>query len=484
MKFNFLAPANILFTMVGLLCSYAVANDVVITPDSDLEEINKTIVAGDNLILTDGVWKDAELLFESLPGTEASPIHIRPQNSGKVIFTGETTLRLSGSYVVLSGFVFRDITETSDVVQMRTHSLRHAHNCRITDCVFEQTPDSAPGIESKWLSVFGTKNRVDHCYFAGKKSRGPTLIVWVDDTIGDNRIDHNHFGPRPELGQNGAETIRIGTSEVSMKTSRTTVEDNYFNRCNGEAEIISSKTCENIFRRNVFEQCSGSLTLRHGDRCTVDGNVFLGAQKPDTGGVRIVGREHVVTNNYFDGLRGESAQAAICMMNGAPKAALNGYAPVSGVTVAHNTFVDCKDTLNLGYKAGKKRSAAPADSTVSGNLFLPGQWPLFKVNGKPTGFVWEGNLHQSGTASDKEQLVQFERRDLKLAKGPDGLMRPADSEPLITKIKPLVDKDIDGDPRGENVLAGCDEPVASDKPTEWPNAKNTGPTWLETSQSN
>ena len=107
---------------------------------------------------------------------------------------------------------------------------------------------------------------------------------------------------------------------------------------------------------------------------------------------------------------------------------------------------------------------------------------MFKVNGKPTGFVWEGNLQQTG-GSDEGQLVQFERRDLKLSKGSDGLMRPSDSEPLLTNIKPLVDKDIDGDPRGANILAGCDEPVASDKPTEWATANNTGPTWLASKDS-
>src|SRR2546427_4317060 len=50
------------------------------------------------------------------------------------------------------------------------------------------------------------------------------LQVEVEDVPNEHRIDHNHFGPRPPLGENGGETMRIGYSYQSMKTSRTLVE--------------------------------------------------------------------------------------------------------------------------------------------------------------------------------------------------------------------------------------------------------------------
>ena len=34
-----------------------------------------------------------------------------------------------------------------------------------------------------------------------------------------HRIDHNYYGPRPPLGSNGGETIRIGTSDESLSAS-------------------------------------------------------------------------------------------------------------------------------------------------------------------------------------------------------------------------------------------------------------------------
>jgi len=60
-----------------------------------------------------------------------------------------------------------------------------------------------------------------------------------------------------------------------MRNSRAVVESNLFDRCDGELEIISSKSCENVYRHNTFLDCAGMLTLRHGNRCTVEGNFFI-----------------------------------------------------------------------------------------------------------------------------------------------------------------------------------------------------------------
>jgi poly(beta-D-mannuronate) lyase len=344
----------------------------------------------------------------------------------------------------------------------------------LTNCLFEQTSDSDVGIESRWLSVYGTKNRIDHCYFGGKKNRGSTLVVWVAGAVERHRIDHNLFGPRPELGRNGGETIRIGTSDVSELDCRTIVEDNYFHECNGEAEIISNKSCENIYRHNVFDACSGALTLRHGHRCLVDGNVFLGRKKRGTGGVRIIGQEHTVTNNYFEGLRGDAERAAICLMNGVPNGSLNGYAPVRKAIVSHNTFIDCKVTIEIGVGAGESQSAAPVDCRIAHNAFLPDKWPLFRVHAKPAQFVWKANKHQAGRFHE-DQLVRFERVDLRFERAADGLVRPTTTESLRTTVASPVRRDLDGNARGDTPLAGCDDPTNLHR--QLPSVRNTGPTW-------
>lgn len=458
---------------VGLVTGVAVAKEFRITPSTDVEHLAKQVQAGDSLVLANGLWKDADLKFEQLPGTADAPVRIRAETAGQVVFTGATEFRFSGQYVIVSGLVFRDTDGASDVVQLRTHSQRHAHHCRMTDCVFEQSPESKTGMESRWLSVYGTENRIDHCYFGGKRSRGPTLVVWVGEAAGKHRIDHNHFGSRPPLGRNGGETIRIGTSDVSERNCQTIVEDNYFHACDGESEIISNKSCENIYRRNVFDACSGALTLRHGHRCLVDSNVFLGRTKRGTGGVRIIGRDHVVTNNYFEGLRGDSERAAICLMNGIPNGPLNGYAPVVNALVAHNTFIDCKVTLEIGYGAGSKQSAAPAACRITHNLFCPGKWPLMRRHAELVDSVWRGNKQQRPVRRD--QPVSFELVDVPFERAVDGLLRPTSDQPLRTDIPSPVARDLDGHPRRPRALAGCDDPRTPHRC--WPSPANTGPTW-------
>ena len=441
-----LSPARAPRVSAFLLCliiQSSPAAEFRINPDTRLETALVRVSAGDSIVLANGIWKDPELRFERLGGTAKNPILIRAESPGKVVLTGKVEFRLSGTHVTVSGLVFRNTRGVSDAFRFRSHSERHAHHCRITGCSFEQTTGSRDDKESRWLNVYGTNNRVDHCHFADKRNKGPTLVVWVNEKIGNHRIDHNHFGHRPELGGNGGETIRIGTSDVSELNSRTIVEDNYFERCNGENEAISNKSCENIYRNNVFERCSGTLTLRHGHRCEVSGNVFLGHAEKGTGGVRIIGRDHRVTNNYFEGLRGSGERAAVCFMNGMPDSPLSGYAPVRNALVASNIFIDTKVSIEFGVSASKRISANPANSIIAHNSFLPGKWELFRVEAKPKNFKWIGNRYQIGKTRGAD-LVDIKRVDIPLKRATNGLLRP------VGDIAP---------------------------PRTLPSAKNTGPGW-------
>lgn len=402
------------------------AREIRMTPQTELKPLLKTVAPGDALVLANGEWRDVELRFESLPGTAAQPIRIRAESPGKTVFTGASIFGVSGSNVIVSGFTFRNPQGVSDVFQLRTHSSRHAHHSRVTDCVFEQTEGSRTDKESRWLNVYGTHNRIDRCFFAGKRNKGTTLVVWVGETPGKHRLDRNHFGPRPELGRNGGETIRIGTSDVSERDCDTVVESNYFERCDGEAEIISNKSCGNVYRDNLFDRCGGALTLRHGHRCVVEGNVFLGGTLKGTGGVRIIGRGHHVTDNYFEGLRGDGERAAICFMNGIPDGPLSGYAPVRDALVAGNWFIDCKVSMEFGVRASSKVSVRPANCRILGNAFLPGKWELFRVTAEPLNFTWRDNSYQTGKTRGAD-LVEIERVDMPLQRGTDGLLRPVDS---------------------------------------------------------
>ena len=466
--------------LVLLLIGSSQAEQHRVSSDTDLKKLCKKVVAGDSIVLENGTWQDVELEFGGLSGTSDSPVSIVAETPGKVVLSGKTEVRVSGQHVVVAGLVFRDCLNVDNVFEMRSDDEELASHCRITDCVFEQPADIASNKETTWLAIYGMNHRVDHCYFGGKKTRGATIVVWVSEQPEKHRIDHNFFGPRPKLGQNGCETIRIGSSKDSEFVCQTVVEDNYFFQCDGEAEMISNKSCENIYRRNVMRECSGALTLRHGHRCLVEGNVFLGNEQPGTGGVRIIGQGHRVINNYFEGLRGDEERASICLMNGIPDGPLNGFAPVEDAIVAHNTLIDCKVTVEIGVGAGKrKRTVAPANCLFANNVFSSGKWQPFRIHADPVGFVWAGNKLQSGRDYEN-QLVEIDRVALGLQRSKDALMRPADSKQLQTEslTKMEVKTDIDGQPRGEVALAGCDEPETSLR--TFPSPANSGPDWWRT----
>lgn len=432
------------------------AKEFRMTPKSKLKPILKEAEAGDVIILEDGTWKDVKLRFEGLVGTEGKPIQIRAESPGKVVMTGSSQVRVSGSHIVVSGLSFLNPNGEADVFEFRTHDERLAHFSRITDCSFEQTQKGSDK-KSLWVNVYGTNNRVDHCYFAGKQNKGTTLVVWVTETPGRHRIDHNYFGRRPVLGGNGGETIRIGISDTSEHSSGTVVEQNYFYRCNGEGEVVSNKSCENVYRYNLFERCEGALTLRHGHRCLVEGNVFLGQKEEGTGGVRIIGSDHQVLNNYFESLRGDAERAAVSFMNGIPESPLDGYAPVKNAFIAHNTLIDCKVSFEFGVSASEKISVAPSGCVVSHNVFAPGKWELFRVQEKPHDFRWLGNKYQKGKTRGAD-LVEIERVKIEFVRGEDGLLRPTEVDQLLANERSEVRLDLDGELRS-SWIAGCDDPA-------------------------
>ena len=246
------------------------------------------------------------------------------------LLTGLSRLRIAGAWVVVDGLTFTNgYVSSGDVIGFQETTFNLASFSRITNCAIIHYNPPNGMLDTKWVSLYGFSNRVENCYFVGKTNLGTTLVVWVDTDAnkpGYHYVGRNYFGPRPPLGVNGGEAIRVGTSDVSLNNSRTTVEYNFFERYNGDAEIISSKSCENVYRFNTFVECEGALSLRHGNRCTVEGNFFFGGLKPLTGGVRVVGEDHLVYNNYFADLTGTSARSPVSIMQGLVNTPLSGYA--------------------------------------------------------------------------------------------------------------------------------------------------------------
>ncbi len=340
----------------------------------NVAEFNRAVESatpGTRIVLANGIWKDAELLFKG-EGTENDSIVLSVETKGKVILSGNSNLSMAGSFLKVEGLVFKDgFTPTNAVISFRENRDHMANNSRLTECVIDNFNNPERHVQDYWVTIFGKNNRIDHNHIEGKKNLGVTMIVGLDtkeSVENHHRIDHNYFGPRPTFGNNGGETLRIGTSHTALENSNTVVESNYFDRCNGEHEIISNKSCQNIFKHNTFFECTGTLTMRHGNETLVDGNVFIGNGKPSTGGVRVINESQTVINNYHIGLTGYRFRGAFVMMNGVPNSPPNRYVPVIDSKVNNNTFINC-DHIQLCAGSDAERSQAPLNSEMNGNIF-------------------------------------------------------------------------------------------------------------------
>lgn len=342
---------------------------LVKTPE-EFKKVSSSLQAGDVVILANGEWKDVDLVLEG-KGTDVSPIYLIAENKGEVLITGQSSLRIGGEYLIVSGLVFRDgFTPRREVISYRINSKKLAFNSRITETVIENYNNPDRTQRDAWVVMYGQNNEFDHNHLSGKLNSGPTFVVRLNTKESQNNkhhIHHNYFGPRPVFGSNGGETLRIGTSHYSMTRSESLVENNFFDRCSGEVEIISNKSGGNVYRNNTFYKSRGTLTLRHGNDTVVENNFFEGADAPYTGGVRVISARQTVRNNLFANLTGERFSGALVIMNGVPNSPINRYHQVDGALIEDNIFENIS-RVELGEGSDTERSAIPINSEFRNNI--------------------------------------------------------------------------------------------------------------------
>ena len=465
--------------VTGLGASSLRADEIKVSDSQALGRAIKAARPGDTVVMAEGNWRDVVIEFFA-QGQEEQPITLRAATLGKVVLSGTSHLRISGEHLVVDGLLFQGgSTRSGSVIEFRRDEKELATRCRLTNTAIVDYSPADIKADTKWVSLYGTENRVDHCYFAGKTNNGQTLVVWVGAEPNRHTIDFNHFGPRPPLGFNGGETLRVGTSNVSMNVSRTLVENNLFEKCDGEVEAISNKSCENVYRHNTFLNCSATLCLRHGNRCLVEGNFFFGNHVRGSGGVRIIGEGHRVVNNYLTGLEGDEARSAIALTSGVPNSPLNGYFQVKDVVVAFNTFYDNKSNIAIGTGAGKKNTLPPQDCLLANNIIVGRKAPLVSQFAAPINLKWEGNLiHGAELGIPTPSGVTV--ADPQLKAGDGGLMRPGGSGPSRGTAAgdfPTVSEDIDGQPRVGPKDVGCDQQSRAPALHRALNAGDVGPSW-------
>lgn len=407
----------------------AAAEEFLVRNQAEYARVIDTIEAGDTVTLADGEWRDFEMVVTGA-GREDAPITVTAQTKGGVFLTGQSSLRIGGQYILVSGLVFKDgYSPRGEVISFRRSKEDLASNSRVTEVVIDSFSKPDRYDDDYWIGLYGANNRFDHNHLVGKTNKGVTLAVRLDSEgsrENGHRIDHNYFGPRPVLGSNGGETIRIGTSTYSMHRSNTLVENNVFDRTDGEVEIISSKSGGNIYRGNVFLRSRGTLTLRHGDDNLVEGNVFLGHGKDYTGGIRVINRNQTVRGNYMEGLRGTGFSSALTVMNGVPNSPVNRYVQVENARIENNTVVD-STRVTLGAGADEERSAPPVASTFVGNLLSwTGNGTFIEVDADVSGINFRDNRVLAGKVHSA--LPQMQTAPAELERAANGLLYPVDPD--------------------------------------------------------
>jgi hypothetical protein len=400
---------------------------------------------GVRIELATGAYALAAPLKVRASGTAAAPIVIAAAAGAKAQIRGTGGVEVTGSYVTFSGLSFLN-TETFEVAAGTRH-------VRLTRNSFQLGPAAV-----NWVSVAGDDAEVDHNQFVGKRTAGVFLQLTGPGTAGMAqrvRVHHNYFADHTFRGSNGGEALRLGVSSRQKASARAIVEDNLFERVNGDQEAISVKSSDNVIRRNTIRDSTGTITLRHGGRNTVDSNLLIGG----TTGIRVFGNDQTVINNVVQ----DSSRSRLIEVGGGDIRDDSGsstrHEAADRVLVAFNTVV-VRTAWSTALDVGDEDEAVHPDTiTVADNVLVSAKRSLRLERG--TRVTWLGNLVSGAVAGAS---TGYRAVDPKLAKDAYGVYRPAAGSPVLGAALgsfAKVSMDVDGQTRpAAKRSVGADEPSA------------------------
>ena len=451
-------------------------------------KILPTLKPGDRLLLADGIYKNIQLLVK-VSGTKEKPITIAAKNPGEVSFTGDVKVELRGQYLILKDIYFKDGNRKPDEWESHGPGLVAIYGSynRVTGCVF----DAFDQANSAYITTSVTEDgkvpkhcRIDRCVFTDKITFDQVINLnnrpradKESKVLGEamyHRVDHCFFANPPKPGNAGG-GIRIGYYRNDM--GRCLIDSNLFMRQDSEAEIITSKSQENVFYNNTFLNCRGTLNFRHGDQQVAINNFFISNDKKyGYGGMFVWGSKHIIANNYFSlqqtiAARGNAALA----LNPGPEA--SEHALAFDILMINNVFDNNNGyAINFGPLADRRRDFAkenqlmfsyPYGIRLQGNVFYSkGQtYPFFKLDSAKA--IWENNEAfgaELGIAPEKG----IRQQPFKILKDPDFSLEGVSYAPA--KVKDI--KGIEGIALDINTLINRG---FTGKPLTWDEVR---PQWL------
>lgn len=380
----------------------------VVNNSTELNNAISTATSGTTITLANGIWNDVFIDIDK-NGTSSAPITITAQNPGAVLMTGNSRVRMAGTYITVSGLVFENAANlvANNTTIEPVFELDGCDYCKIINNKIDNYngTEAQKTLKFKWILADGQYNEIAYNSFIGKYGVGSIINDNRNSTAPDYlKIHHNYFADRTPINgvndDNDQDAIRIGNSSTSLNDSYSGVYDNYFYNFFGEIEIISNKSGQNKYYNNTFRKYSGCLTLRHGDNCEVYQNYFFAENNFFSAGVRVIGEGHKIYNNYIEGINSfkpsgsnSNATGGINVSNGRLNSSLNGYYQVKNVQIVNNTFVNCDYGLRIGTKVSSDLDQEPINLTLANNIMYNTSINPFQTITAPSGtYVNQGNL--------------------------------------------------------------------------------------------
>lgn len=329
------------------------------------------------------------------------------------------------------------------------------------------------GTHRHYIRVEGTSshNRIAYNDIGPKKGFGAVVIYDGEGHSGQHIsqydvIEYNYFhgiGPRVT---NGLEAIRLGLSSTSLYSGYITIQHNLFDGFQGEDEVISVKSSDNIVRYNTIRNSYGGIVSRHGNRNSFYGNHLIGdGVTPGSSGFRIYGNDHKIYNNYMEGLTDKVIRLDGGTHDGGPEGSTNpvvrwggsqeqtarlgdlpaeqrtellrGHWRQYNVQIYNNTIVNVGNqttAFNLG-----GRTYQPVGTKIYNNLIFSHASTIFHETDAviqapdQERVEYKGNKLEGNAPISNNPIVDREmnKQDLRLVRSKDGLIRLSIYSPAV-----------------------------------------------------
>ncbi len=426
---------------------------------ADLNAKISIAVAGDTIIVSNGVYSSSSSIAVNKAGTAASPITIRAQTIGGVEITGAKGFSLNSpaAYITIQGFKF---THAGNIVINSGTS-----HCRFTRNFIQLTIN--PTNETSYININGDDVQIDYNELCNKSTLGEMLDIAGSGSQVARRlwVHHNYFHDFSSPGGNGAETIRWGLSGLSLSTGSGLCEFNLFVRCEGENEMISNKSSGNTYRYNTVRDCvGGQISQRHGNDCLYYGNYMT-----NTDGIRVFGDRHKIFSNYL-----ENNSTGVNMGNGDGDvyngAALTAHDRPDDNVVEFNTFINNSTHYEM---QGRTGGLGSSNTIVANNIFQGGgSMASISTSGPYTGtwtnnIRWQtssaGNMPSSGYVTENPLLARDTSGSFHLQAGSPAINAGVNAFNFYGVQMPNTNfsVDMDGQARDASLDIGADEVSAA-----------------------